>query len=136
MHLKRPTWSNKQAGSRSYRILLLVIALAMVSSTSAAQDTSQNQEQTATKLMAEGLQLITEGSPASLQKAIQKFELARVMMHSLNNTLGEAALLSITGSAYFLLGQSQRAIEKYEQSLPFFHAAGDRKGEAAALLQT
>ena len=119
MHLKRPTWSNKQAGSRSYRILLLVIALAMVSSTSAAQDTSQTQEQTATKLMAEGLQLITEGSPASLQKAIDKFESARVIMHSLHNALGEAALLSITGSAYFLLGQSQKAIEKYEQSLPF-----------------
>src|SRR6185369_17106737 len=107
----------------------------MVSSTGAAQGTSQNQEQTATELMAEGLQLITEGSPASLQKAIEKFESARVMMHSLHNALGEAALLSITGSAYFLLGQSQKAIEKYEQSLPFFHAAGDRKGEAAALLQ-
>jgi len=135
MHLKLPTHSNKRKGSRFHRALLLLITLLVVSGTIAAQDTRQTQEQAAMKSMAEGLQLITEGSATSLSKAIEKFESARVLLHSLNNTLGEAALLSITGSAYFLLGQTQQAIEKYEQSLPLFRAAGDKKGEAAALLQ-
>lgn len=134
MHLKLPTLSGKQTGVLR-RVLLLLITLLVVSGTVTAQDTSQTQEQAATKLMAEGLQLIAQGSPASISKAIEKFESARVLMHSLNNTLGEAALLSITASAYFLLGQNQQAIEKYEQSLPLFRLAGDKKGEAAALLQ-
>src|SRR5229473_231449 len=135
MHLKVPTHSNKRKGLMVHRALLLLITLLLVSGTIPAQDPKQTQEQAATKLMAEGLQLITEGSPASLSKAIEKFESARVLMHSLNNALGEAAMLSITGSAYFLLGQTQQAIEKYDQSLPLFRAAGDKKGEAAALLQ-
>jgi CHAT domain-containing protein len=134
MYLKLPTHSNKRRGSTFHRPLL-VITLLLFSGTIAAQDNRQTQEQAATKLMAEGLQLITEGSPASLSKAIEKFESARVLMHSLNSALGEAALLSITGAAYFLLGQTKQAIEKYEQSLPLFRAADDKKGEALALLQ-
>ena len=135
MHWKLPTHANKRRGSMFHRTLLLLMTLLVVSGTIAAQDSRQTQEQVAMKSMAEGLQLITEGSPASLSQAIEKFESARVLMHSLNNTLGEAALLSITGSAHFLLGQPQQAIEKYEQSLPLFRAAGDKKGEAAAFLQ-
>ncbi len=135
MPLQSPAWSSKPTCSTFRRALVLLITLFLVSGTIAAQDPRQTQEQAATKSMAEGLQLITEGSPASLSKAIEKFESARVLMHSLNNPLGEAALLSITGSAYFLLGQNQQAIEKYEQSLPLFRAAGDKRGEAAALLQ-
>jgi CHAT domain-containing protein/predicted negative regulator of RcsB-dependent stress response len=135
MHLKLPTGSNKRSCLTFHRVLLLLVTLLVVGGTIAAQDTRQTQEQAAMKSMAEGLHLITEGSTTSVSKAIEKFESARVLMHSLNNTLGEAALLSITGSAYFLLGQTQQAIEKYEQSLPFFHAAGDKKGEGATLLQ-
>ena len=144
MHLKLPTHSNKlmrfqisdlRLRSAFHRALLLFITLLVVSGTIAAQDTRQTPEQAAMKSMAEGLQLLTEGSPTSLSKAIEKFESARVLMHSLNNTLGEAALLSITGSAHFLLGQTPQAIEKYEQSLPLFRAAGDKKGEAAVFLQ-
>src|SRR6266404_2949040 len=135
MPLQSPAWSSKSTCSTFRGGLVLLITILLVSGTIAAQGTSQTQEQAAMKLMAEGLQLMAEGSPASLGKAIEKFESARVLMHSLSNTLGEAALLSITGSAYFLLGKTQQAIEKYEQSLPLFRAAGDKRGEAAALLQ-
>ena len=135
MHLKLPTHSNKRRDSTFHRTLLLLITLLVVSGTIAAQDTRQTQEQAAIESMTEGMQLITEGSPTSLSKAIEKFESARVLMHSMNNTLGEAALLSITGSAYFLLGQPQQAVEKYEQSLPLFRTAGDKRGEATAFLQ-
>lgn len=135
MSLQSPAWSSKSTCSKFRCGLALLISILLFSGTIAAQDNRQTQEQAATKLMAEGLQLITEGSPASLSKAIEKFEAARVLMRSLNNALGEAALVSITGSAYFLLGQTQQAIEKYEQSLPLFRAADDKKGEALALLQ-
>jgi CHAT domain-containing protein/TPR repeat protein len=135
MHLKLPTHSNKRSGPTLHRALLLVITLLLFGGSIAAQDASQSPEQAAMKSMVEGMQLLSEGSPASLSKAIEKFESARVLMHSLNNTLGEAALLSVTGSAYFLLGQTQQAIEKYEQSLTLFHAAGDKNGEGVALLQ-
>ena len=135
MHFIPPTLPNKPKGPTLHCSLSLLV-MCLLSGTIAAQNNSQAQEQAATKLMAEGLQLMTEGSSSSLAKAIEKFESARALMHSLSNPLGEAALLSITGSAYFLLGQNQQAIEKYEQSVPLFRAAGDKRGEAAALLQT
>jgi len=134
MHFVSPILQNKPKRPTLHRSLSVLI-ICVLSCTIAAQDNSQVQEQAAAKLMAEGLQLMTEGSPASLAKAIEKFEWARVLMHSLSNPLGEAALLSIAGSACFLLGQNQQAVEKYEQSLPLFRAAGDKRGEAAALLQ-
>jgi len=83
--------------------------------------------------MAEGLQLVAEGSPASLTKAIEKLESARTLLHSLNVPAGEAAVLTLTGFAYNQLGQNQKAIEKYEQSLPLYRAAGETKGEATSL---
>lgn len=134
MHLRFPTHSNKRGSSTFHRTLPLLITL-VVFGTIAAQDSRQTQEQAAMESMTEGLQLIAEGSPTSLSKAIEKFEAARASMHSLKNDLGEAALLSITGSAYSLLGQPQQAIEKYEQSLPLFRAAGEKRGEAASLIQ-
>jgi CHAT domain-containing protein len=135
MHLKLPTPSNKRRSSTFHRALLLLITLLVVSSTITAQETRQTQENEAGRLMLEGMQLVADGSPASLTKAIERFESARVLLHSLNNPLGEAAMLSITGSAYYMLEQNQKAIEKYEESLPLFRAAGEKKGEAASLLQ-
>jgi tetratricopeptide (TPR) repeat protein len=85
--------------------------------------------------LAEGLQLATEGSPASLTKAIDKFESARVLLQSLNFAAGEGAALSALGTVYNLLEQNQKAIEKYEQSLPLFRAAREQRGEAVSLLQ-
>jgi hypothetical protein len=89
------------------------------------------------KSMAEGLQLITEGSPASLSKAIEKFESARVLMHSLNNTLGEAALLSITGSAHFCLGSLNRRLKSMSSRyLSFVPPAIERRGRRISSTRT
>jgi CHAT domain-containing protein len=116
------------------RALFLLITIFVLSGTRAAQDTRQTQEEAAKRLIAEGLQLTVEGSPASLTKAIDKFESARVLLQSLNSSAGEGAVLCALGSVYNLLEQNQKAIEKYEQSLPFFRAAREQKREAVSLL--
>ena len=134
MHLKLPTQSNKRRSSTFQRALLLLITLLVVSGAIAAQDTKQTQEQAAIKSMAEGLQLITEGSASSLSKAIEKFESAREALRPLNLPFGDAVMLTMIGYAYSQLEQNQKAIEKYEKSLPLFRAAGEQKGEAIALL--
>src|SRR5438067_11331707 len=90
MHFISPTLPNKPRRPTLHRSLSVLI-ICILSGTITAQENSQAQEQAATKLMAEGLQLMTEGSSASFAKAIEKFESARVLMHSLSNPLGEAA---------------------------------------------
>jgi len=114
--------------------LLLILTFLLLAGTVAAQDTAKTQEAAAARLMADGLQLAVEGSPASLNKAIEKFESARELLRSLNLPAGEGAVLGMLGSIYTLLEQNQKAIQNYEQSLSFFRAAPDKKGEASALL--
>ena len=116
------------------RRLLLLATVLLFSGTVVAQDTRKTQEDAATRLMAEGLQLATEGSPESLIKAVDKFEAAREIFQALNFPLGEGAVLAALGGVYNLREQNQKAIEKYEQSLPLFRAASEPKGEATALL--
>jgi CHAT domain-containing protein/Tfp pilus assembly protein PilF len=84
--------------------------------------------------MGECLQLVQEGSPAFLTKAIEKCDSAKAMLRSLNIAAGEGAVLIMTGYAYSQLDQDQKAIESYEQSVSLLHAAGQQKGEATALL--
>jgi len=135
MHLKLPTHSNKRSGSTFHRALLLLITLLLVSSGPiAAQDTKKPQEDEVKRVMTEGMQLVAEGSPPSLTKAIEKFESARLTFRALNLPVGDAAMLMMIGYAYSQLEQNQKAIEKYEQSLPLFRAAGEQKGEASTLL--
>ncbi len=134
MHLEFSTRSSNPNGSTFHRGLFLLITILLLGGTIAAQDTRQTQEEAAKRLMVEGVQLVAEGSPASLTKAIEKLESARVLLHSLNLPAGEATMLLMTGYAYNQLEQNQKAIEKYEQSLPLFRAAGEPKGEATSLL--
>jgi CHAT domain-containing protein/tetratricopeptide (TPR) repeat protein len=134
MHLKLPTDSNKRSGSTFHRALLLLITLLVVSGTITAQETKKPQEAEAMRVMTEGMQLVAEGSRASLTKAIDKFESARVSLRSLNLPVGDAVMLMMIGYAHSQLEENQKAIEKYEQSLPLFRAAGEQKGEASALL--
>jgi CHAT domain-containing protein len=134
MHLKLPTHSNKRRGSRFHHALLLLITLLLVSGAPAAQETKKPQEAEAMQLMTEGMRFVAEGSPASLPKAIEKFEAARLTLRALNLPVGEAVMLTMIGYAYSQLDQNQKAIEKCEESLPLFRAAGEQKGEASALL--
>ena len=120
------------------RILSLLLTILLLGGTITAQDTAQDprkvQEDAALRLMSEGLQLVTEGSPASLRKAIDKFELAREPLQSLNLPAGEGVVLCALGIIHNLLEENQKAIENLEQSLPFFQKAGEKKGEAVSLL--
>jgi CHAT domain-containing protein len=115
------------------RGLFLLVTILLLLATSAAQDRT-TQEEAATKLLSEGFQLVAEGSPASLKKAIDKLESARTLLHSLNSVEGEAATLILTGYAYSQLEQHQKAIEQYEQSLSLFREAHIPRGEATVLL--
>src|ERR1041384_485858 len=117
----------------SINLTVLLITILLVSGTVAAQD-RKTQGETAKRLMIEGMELVKEGSPASLMKAIEKFESAGTLLHTLGLPEGEGAMLSMLGFVYSRLEQEQKAIEKYEQSLILFRAAGEKKGEATSLV--
>jgi CHAT domain-containing protein len=117
-----------------HRALLLLIMLLVASGTMAAQDTKKPQEDEVIRVMIEGMQLVAEGSPASLTKAIEKFEAARPALRSLNLPAGEAAMLTMIGFAYTQLEQNEKALEKYTESLPLYRAANEKKGEATTLI--
>jgi len=134
MQLRFHAQSSKPNYTRLHRGLSLLISILLLGSTIAAQDTRKTQEDAAARLMSEGLQLVAEGSPTSLPKAIEKLESARVLLHSLNFPEGEAVILILTGYAYGQLKQDQKAIEQLEQSVSLFRAAGKTRGEALALL--
>ena len=134
MPLRFPTRSRHLNYSTLHRILFLALILVLLGNTVAAQDPRQTPESELMGLMNEVMQLIVEGSPASLTKAVEKCESARVMLHSLNIPAGEAVMLLLSGYAYSQLEQNQKAIEKYEQSIALARAAGESKGEATALL--
>ena len=120
---------------RGLSLLLTILLLGgIVIAQETAQDTQKAQEQEVVRLMSEGLQLATEGSPASLRKAIDKFELARGPLKSLNVPAGEGVILCALGIFHTLLEENQKAIESLEQSLPFFHDAGEKRGEGVSLL--
>ena len=121
--------------SAFHRAFSSLLTILLLGGTIAAQDTRKTQEQEVVRLMSEGLQLATEGSPASLRKAIDKFELAREPLQSLNFPAGEGVVLCAVGIFHSLLEENQKAIEKLEQSLPFFREAGEKRGEGVSLLQ-
>jgi hypothetical protein len=110
MHLRFPAKSSKPNHSPFCRGLSLLLAIVLLGGTIAAQDTRQAQEDAAIRLMTEGLQLTVEGSPASLTKAIDKFESARGLLHTLNFPGGEGVILLALGTVYNLLEQNQKAI--------------------------
>lgn len=116
------------------RGLSLLVAVCLLGGTIAVQESKKTQEEEVKGLIVEGMQLVSEGSKASLTKALEKFEAARVLAHSLNIAAGEGAMLTMLGYVYNQLEQNQKAIEKYQESLSFYRAAGDKKGEATSLL--
>lgn len=135
MHLGFPPCSSKPNFPTFYRAFFLLLIILLLGCTAVAQNTRATQEEAAKNFMVEGMQLVAEGSPRSLTKAIEKFEAARPVLRSLNLPVGEAVMLSMIGFAYNQLEQNQKAIEKYTESLPLFRAAGEKRGEASSLLQ-
>ena len=113
--------------------LFLLLTLLLLSGPIAAQNTKETKQETALRLIKEGQQLVDEGSAASLKKAIEKFEAAKILAHAVSDVAADGILLSKIGSLYKTLEQHQKALEKYEQSLPLLHAVGDRRNEALSL---
>src|ERR1044072_9349047 len=99
MQLRFHAQSSEPNYTRLHRGLSLLISILLLVSTIAAQDTRKTQEDAAARLMSEGLQLVAEGSPTSLPKAIEELESARVLLRSLNLPKGEAVILILTGYA-------------------------------------
>lgn len=135
MRLRFFTRSNKRDPSSRRRSAGLLMAVLVFSATLAGQEKKESQEDAVKRLMVEGMQLLVEGSPASLTKAIEKLEAAKGIMQSLKITLGEATMLSLIGHAYTQLDQNQKAIEKYEESLPLFRKVNMPQGEGNSHLR-
>ena len=68
MHLRFHAQSRSQT-PMFHRGLSLLISILLLAGTIAAQDTRKTQEDEAVRLMSEGFQLVTEGSPASLDES-------------------------------------------------------------------
>ena len=115
------------------RGIILLLTVFLAAGTIAAQQTENPQEAELKRLVTEGAQLMAEGSSASLEKAILKFESARILCRSFNNVHAEADLFAQIGFLYDELEQHQKAIASYTASLPLYRAAGDTKGEATSL---
>ena len=127
MHLKLPAGSSKP-----YRVTVL-IALLLLGGTMTAQETKEAQQEAARRLISEAFQLKGEGSAASLSKAIEKFEAARILCRSFNNVTAKADLFAQIAFLYNELDQNQKAVENYTESLSLYRTAGDQAGEAASL---
>jgi tetratricopeptide (TPR) repeat protein len=94
------------------------------------QDTNRVAAQ---RLFIEAEQLRAEGAAESLREAIEKYDEARQLWHTVSDPQTEATALLSIGVVYFLLGENQKALDYYAQALPLFQAVGDRVGEAATL---
>jgi CHAT domain-containing protein/tetratricopeptide (TPR) repeat protein len=115
------------------RSLLLLLTLSVLAGTLAAQSDQETKRTDAERLFSEGRQLYQEGSKDSLEQAIQKFEQARPLFHSVNDASMEAVTIQNIGAVYDNLGKKQKALAYYAQALPLVRTVGDRQGEAVAL---
>ncbi|MEK6324979.1 MAG: tetratricopeptide repeat protein [Acidobacteriota bacterium] len=98
------------------------------------QDPSQNTTKAAAEnAFKQGQELRGQGSPASLRKAIEKYEEAVLLFRSIGDRRHESAALYNVGLAYSALGEQQKAIESYNQALTIVKAMGDRDNEATTL---
>jgi CHAT domain-containing protein len=113
--------------------LRTVVALGLLCSTVAAQ-TAQSKQETAQRLIAEGKQLVSDGSKASLLQAIRKFEEVRSIYRSLNDSAREAATLITLGTLHQQVLQPREAIESFAAAVPLFHAANDLQTEAKLIV--
>jgi CHAT domain-containing protein len=82
---------------------------------------------------AEGKQLHKEGTAASKQKAIEKYQQALPFWRAAGDQLGEAETLQGIALVYIDLSDAQKSLDYLNQALPIERAIGDRQGEAATL---
>jgi CHAT domain-containing protein/tetratricopeptide (TPR) repeat protein len=87
----------------------------------------------ARKLIADAEQLYAKGTAEARRMALEKYQEAAALFHTLGDKTAEAAALSDVGAVYDSLGDKQKALEFFSQALPLRRAAGDRQGEATTL---
>ena len=101
-----------------------------------AEDTSsflQNKRAAAQQAFDLAQRLRSEGTAASLQGAIGKYQQARELWSEAGDHQWEALSLDVIGLIYDSLGEKQKALGYYGQALSIQGAIGDRSGEATTL---
>jgi len=99
------------------------------------QDPSQNAATVAAarKAIGQAKELQDQGSPESLQKAIEKYQEALLLFHSIGHRPYEAVLHAAIGGLYSVMGDQQKALDSYNQALLLLRAMGDHEHEAVTL---
>ncbi|HEY9747364.1 MAG TPA: CHAT domain-containing tetratricopeptide repeat protein [Allocoleopsis sp.] len=82
----------------------------------------------------EGQALLSQGSRASVQQAIAKFEQARASAQKRGERQQEILAMLALGAAQDSLGQKQSALKTYQQALPLAQQLGDRYMQSAIFL--
>ena len=98
--------------------------------TATPQDTNRALAQST---LAEGEQLDKEGTAASRQKAIERYENALPLWRAAGDRRGEAETLDELGGVYHDLGENRKALHYLARALPLLQAVSDRDGEAHTL---
>ncbi len=91
----------------------------------------------AERIFNEGYALFQQGTAASLQAAIEKFEAAIPLQQAIHDTFGEARTRHFAGFAYGRLGFNAEALDHYEQALELWQQlAQNATGEDLETAQT
>jgi CHAT domain-containing protein/Tfp pilus assembly protein PilF len=98
-----------------------------------AQTTQAPDRTTPEKLLAEGQQLVLQGTAASLRRALDKFIEGASRWHDIGDRRMEAITLSHIGKVYDALSEKEKALDYYNRALPMLEAVGDRNGVVATL---
>ena len=81
----------------------------------------------------DALQLQSQGTAESREKAIAKFDESLKHWQDIGDRVEQAATLAMIGRLHSALGEKQKALDCYNQALPLQRAAVDRFGEATTL---
>jgi CHAT domain-containing protein/tetratricopeptide (TPR) repeat protein len=87
----------------------------------------------AQKAFAEAVQAHAQGTRASLQEAIKKYEEAMPLFKAVGDLRAAANTLTVIGLVYDALSEKHKALDYLNLALPLSKAVGDRSGEAFAL---
>ena len=116
--------SPESAAAASYQVKIEELRVAT------PQDTNRALAQGA---FAEGKRLHKEGTAASKQRAIERYEQALSLWRTAGDQFGEAETLQAIALVYIDLSDAQKSFDYLSQALQIERAIGDRQGEAATL---
>lgn len=108
---------------------LLVLVTLLFSTPSPAQ-TNAEKPITPQQLIDEARKFAQQGTKDSYQKAIEKFEQARVLSRTTGDRRTEARATGNIGLMYSWMGEKERALEYYTQALPIAREIKDVRTEA------